>query len=668
MSKVPVWAFAVVAMELCACGGGNAGNADARVDAHVDRDAHGDGDADAPPDAGVTAVDARPDAMPDAAPGVDAGGTTAPVDCSSDGWCIELPRPVAAQQLSVAYASSANDVWLFGSLGAAARRTDGQWHRVDAGMVPDGDVVDADGNGPDDVWAITASSVHHWDGTTWSEIPVDCVDPSAAVFTFESIAAPAPDDVWLGGFRQDFDWNTTVTTCRWNGVRWTLDAAQCEQVSASSTTNVWCDLRSYWDGAAMVPVPGGAAFAPRSVWTDGANDVWAVDASNGSPLVHWDGTSFTTTTLMDHLQRVDGTGPDDVWAVGWDGILHWDGTTLAAVPLADPTIVPTTIAATTSGAYVGAVANHILRYGGASWAEESVSPLYSPRWVAGTSATDVWVGGNYGLAHYDGATWTNAANLPLDVGVYSLLSFATDDVWGVVYDAPTTTDELARFDGAWTTTAAVDLPLGVTVTARNLMALSGPATDDLWLAGYDDGDWLGSSFIAHWDGALWSRVAVPTPGQIKTIWSAGGADVWAMLQRPSDSPLGYGSTIAHWDGASWTTFESPTRVIFDDVFGLSNTDVWTCGRDGVLFHYDGAWTQIPSGTTADLLGLWGDANGLWVVGGSDEYPLQEGVMLEWNGTDWQPESLPTTDTLTSVHAVGPDLWTVGAYVLRRPRA
>jgi hypothetical protein len=45
-------------------------------------------------------------------------------------------------------------------------------------------------------------------------------------------------------------------------------------------------------------------------------------------IVHWDGKTWTAVasgTTAD-LASVWGSGPDDVWSVGWDGtILRWDG-------------------------------------------------------------------------------------------------------------------------------------------------------------------------------------------------------------------------------------------------------------------------------------------------------------------------------------------------------
>jgi hypothetical protein len=58
-----------------------------------------------------------------------------------------------------------------------------------------------------------------------------------------------------------------------------------------------------------------------SVWGSGSNDVWAV-GSNGV-IVHWNGTAWAAVTspTTSSLSSVWGSGSNDVWAVGLGGII-----------------------------------------------------------------------------------------------------------------------------------------------------------------------------------------------------------------------------------------------------------------------------------------------------------------------------------------------------------
>ncbi len=123
----------------------------------------------------------------------------------------------------------------------------------------------------------------------------------------------------------------------------------------------------------------GTAFTPQTItgvtnltdlWGAAADDVFAV---GDSVIVHFDGTTWTTTVATDVLRGVWGSGGDDVFAVGDAGtILHFDGTSWTPH---------------TSG---------------------TTSPLVD---VWGTGPTDVFAAGGDVVLHYDGTAWS-----PLDPG------------------------------------------------------------------------------------------------------------------------------------------------------------------------------------------------------------------------------------------------------------
>jgi hypothetical protein len=66
------------------------------------------------------------------------------------------------------------------------------------------------------------------------------------------------------------------------------------------------------------------------------------------------------------------------------------------------------------------------------------------------------------------------------------------------------------------------------------------------------------------------------------------------------------------------------------------------------------WTSVPSGTTANLAGIWGSGpNDVWAVGGS-------GTILHWNGSAWSSVSSCITNNLNGVWGSGAnDAWAVG---------
>jgi hypothetical protein len=192
---------------------------------------------------------------------------------------------------------------------------------------------------------------------------------------------------------------------------------------------------------------GGLTGRFADVWLDAPNDGWAV-GSSGDPataatavLAHWDGLAWTASAetprvaAVDVLEGVDGSAPDDVWAVGWssDGF----GTDTIAV-----------------------------RYDGASWAAADTPADASLFDVRALAPDDVWVVGSAGdpdlvderalALHWDGSTWTQPA-LPVGGGRSGLFGIAgtPGDLWAVGYHhhGPL----LVHFDGTrWERTLEVD--------------------------------------------------------------------------------------------------------------------------------------------------------------------------------------------------------------------
>jgi hypothetical protein len=86
----------------------------------------------------------------------------------------------------------------------------------------------------------------------------------------------------------------------------------------------------------------------------------------------------------------------------------------------------------------------------------------------------------------------------------------------------------------------------------------------------------------------------------------------------------------------------------------STYDVWACGQGGYIAHWDGTkWSEIQSGTTQDLHGIWVTPRGQgYAVGKS-------GTILHYNGATWQPQASGVTDILTGFAAAGRERWVCG---------
>lgn len=110
---------------------------------------------------------------------------------------------------------------------------------------------------------------------------------------------------------------------------------------------------------------------------------------------------------------------------------------------------------------------------------------------------------------------------------------------------------------------------------------------------------------------------------------------------------------------------SPTSNNLNGLVMLSANNGWAVGDAGTILHYDGSsWSQIPSGTTANLYGIsFGlpstpSSSAGFAVGGITGNP----AALFWNGVAWTPAISglsPSAGKLTSVFLVSSsDGWAV----------
>ena len=163
---------------------------------------------------------------------------------------------------------------------------------------------------------------------------------------------------------------------RWNGTRWSISASplppgggELRDVDAISASTAWAvgftgssngynTLIERWNGTNWRIVPSPSVSAQNyllGVKTLSASDVWAVGSHNvpgslafSTLTMHWNGSTWSvvpssdTANFENHLNAIDGTASDDLWAVGHTQngeysvkqplILHWNGSAWSIVP------------------------------------------------------------------------------------------------------------------------------------------------------------------------------------------------------------------------------------------------------------------------------------------------------------------------------------------------
>jgi hypothetical protein len=148
--------------------------------------------------------------------------------------------------------------------------------------------------------------------------------------------------------------------------------------------------------------------------------------------------------------------------------------------------------------------------------------------------------------------------------------------------------------------------------------------------------------VAKWNGVEWSyeRVLLPicdmngnevgtAPFECQSIFALGESDIW----------LASAGSIAWWNGAGYARICIPSEVLpgsINKIWGVNSSSVYAVGNLGTIVHYDGVnWSKMESGTTIDLLDVWGSPDGSTVWACGYESSFSESTLLRYNGSVWE---------------------------------
>jgi hypothetical protein len=291
------------------------------------------------------------------------------------------------------------------------------------------------------------------------------------------------------------------------------------------------------------------------------------------------GAGETHTTLM----GMGHAAADDIWlSPGYtrQGAAHWDGRKWTGMRLGTP-----------------------------------------PVSISAVSSRDAWGGGP--ISHWDGTRWSSAPGAP--AGAYPSVSARPGSAWfapnGGNPDAP-----VAHWDGSQLTTYKLPSETAPLV----ISAIADVATNDAWAVGWAEN----AGVVAdHWDGATWTRIPAPAPGNyIDRTWAVtalSSSDVWMVgyaenIQGTQPTVLGL---IEHWNGSAWSVSLTSADAQFWSISAVSPTDIWAGGETAngpAAFHWDGVtWTAAnppaaASGSEA-ISAIAASANGDVWAAGNDTY-------------------------------------------------
>jgi len=119
--------------------------------------------------------------------------------------------------------------------------------------------------------------------------------------------------------------------------------------------------------------------------------------------------------------------------------------------------------------------------------------------------------------------------------------------------------------------------------------------------------------IMQYNGTTWQTHVSGVTDTLYGIYWTGSASGLVGVVVGGDGTDG---VALSYDGTTWTSMILPAGTPdLRAVYGTGSSRIFAVGVGGTIVYYDGlAWTNISSGTTEDLNGVWGDAGSFYIVG------------------------------------------------------
>jgi len=183
-----------------------------------------------------------------------------------------------------------------------------------------------------------------------------------------------------------------------------------------------------------------------------------------------------------------------------------------------------------------------------------------------------------------------------------------------------------------------------------LLSASGGSPTDVIAVGSDGEDGEGP-LVLRYDGVRWTRIA-----------SGAANNIWWVNERPVEGDFymsGEQGLIMRYSPATgeFEQFETPGTERLFGIWGMESDNLLAVGGaeppdslvTGTIWHFDGlTWSRVDTsnlreGGIPTMFKVWGSgADRIYAVG-------FDGVIYNFNGTEWVDVPSPTTRRLLSVH-------------------
>ncbi len=274
----------------------------------------------------------------------------------------------------------------------------------------------------------------------------------------------------------------------------------------------------------------------------------------------------------------------------------------------------------TVGAATGGAGPEVHHWDGSAWTQLDAGVENDLWWVFGAGADVVWLSGSEGtvVRHDRAANTFVELTTPTEATLYGTWGPSDDLVFSVGGYVE------GHADGAGVilviedsvVTMVDDLPVGID-PEEMFFKVWGTSASDVWVIGD-----MGS--VLHFDGADWTRTALPDNPRLVTLSGSGPDDI--VVVGGVTAGLVYQRSGAAWEDVS-PTGSAPLNGVFVTPGGQAAA----AGLFGTALERVGsAWVSLPLAETLwDWHGIWIDEAGTVYTAGGDFFNLEQGTLYKY---------------------------------------
>lgn len=424
------------------------------------------------------------------------------------------------------------------------------------------------GSSPTDLYGVNYQGARHYDGLTWSEVPLPA--------DLYAVTGRSADDVVISSYYGNL--------LRYDGTQWTdtvIDSFVTYRSLAMTESgrifgSTYNDVYEVTGSTHHVILHGNIEV--RMLCTAG-DVLYAAgrlnNENNRFAVVRYDDDGWKNVVLDKGAVEGVWAGGGNVMVAGQENLL-WRGTDSGGgfeQPV--PQHGPLSCAAEIDGA-VFLAGEGAYRYEDGTWTnlnKEYMTRAF-PADIAGRSRNDIYAVGNEMILHFDGSEWT-WVNAGFNQQLSSVCVAATGDVLvgGRTRDYPASMVAYRLHGGTWS-------PEEIPFDGHPIYDMC--TTGDVVFA-------VGAyGMVAMLKNGVWHR--------LPTGISDGLYAVWAYDERTVYAANGDRNELCYYDGREWTPMAVDTedRWGIRSVWGTRRDDLFAVGWEGSILHYDGSsWQPLP---------------------------------------------------------------------------